>query len=234
LTVLFNDFNSDTLGLRLTARAIDPLQEQEITETIPGIQGSIDYSNMFGQRLFQPQTVTYTFQKYIYDVVERSRQETIIRNSLAKFGLSRLYDSYLPENYYLLAKCSSPSVTNDPQYQKLTVTLAFTCNPPFMFCELQEGNDIWDTFNFDYDVSQETSFNVSGSQTVTLINNGSAAIQPKIVVTGSVSVTANGNTVNFTAGTYENTLIYLLCGENSFQLSGSGTINFVFYKELVL
>ncbi|MGY5261907.1 hypothetical protein [Lactiplantibacillus plantarum] len=232
MTVIFNKFNSDNFGLKQLTRSIGALQEQEITESIPGVQGTVDYSMMFGQRLFQPQTIIYTFQKHIYDVVERARQETLIRNSLSRFGLSRLYDSYIPENYYFLAKCN-PTITNDVQYQKLTVSLAFTCNPPFMFCEIAEGNDVWDTFNFDYDVSQDTSFTVKNSDVVTLINPGSATVQPKITVTGTISVTANGNTVNFTAGTYKNTLIYLLPGVNSLTFTGTGTISFEFYKELV-
>ncbi|WP_435403944.1 hypothetical protein ACR64M_08225 [Lactiplantibacillus plantarum] len=232
MTVIFNKFNSDDFGLKQLTRSIGALQEQEITESIPGVQGTVDYSMMFGQRLFQPQTITYTFQKHIYDAVERARQETLIRNSLSRFGLSRLYDSYIPENYYFLAKCN-PTITNDVQYQKLTVSLAFTCNPPFMFCEIAEGNDVWDTFNFDYDVSQGTSFTVKNSDVVTLINPGSAAVQPKITVTGKISVAVNGNTVNLTAGTYENTLIYLLPGINSLTLTGTGTISFEFYKELV-
>lgn len=232
MTVIFNKFNSDNFGLKQLTRSIGALQEQEITESIPGVQGAVDYSMMFGQRLFQPQTIIYTFQKHIYDVVERARQETLIRNSLSRFGLSRLYDSYIPENYYFLAKCN-PTITNDVQYQKLTVSLAFTCNPPFMFCEIAEGNDVWDTFNFDYDVSQDTSFTVKNSDVVTLINPGSATVQPKITVTGTISVMANGNTVNFTAGTYKNTLIYLLPGLNSLTLTGKGKISFEFYKELV-
>lgn len=232
MTVIFNDFNSDNFGLKQLTRSMDALQEQEITESIPGVQGSIDYSMMFGQRLFQPQTITYTFQKYIYDVVERAREEALIRNSLSRFGLSRLYDSYIPENYYFLAKCN-PTITNDVQYQKLTVSLAFTCNPPFMFCEIPESNDEWDTFNFDYDVSQETSFTVNNGDVVPLINPGSAAVQPKITVTGTIKVSCNGNEVTFTAGTYENTLIYLLPGMNSLTLTGTGTISFEFYKELV-
>ena len=232
MTVIFNDFNSDNFGLKQLTRSMDALQEQEITESIPGVQGTVDYSMMFGQRLFQPQTITYTFQKYIYDAVERAGQESLIRNSLSRFGLSRLYDSYIPENYYFLAKCN-PSITNDVQYQKLTVSLAFTCNPPFMFCEIPEGNDEWDIFNFDYDVSQDTSFTVNNGDVVSLINPGSAAVQPKITVTGTISVTVNGNTVSFTTGTYENTLIYLLPGMNSLTLDGTGTISFEFYKELI-
>jgi spore coat protein U-like protein len=232
MAVIFNDFNSDNFGLRQLTRSMDALQEQEITESIPGVQGTVDYSMMFGQRLFQPQTITYTFQKYIYDVVERARQEALIRNSLSRFGLSRLYDSYIPENYYFLAKCN-PTVTNDVQYQKLTVSLAFTCNPPFMFCEIPEGNDEWDTFNFDYDVSQDTSFTVNNGDVVSLINPGSAAVQPKITVTGTIKVSCNGNEVTLSAGTYENTLIYLLPGMNSLTLTGTGTISFEFYKELI-
>jgi hypothetical protein len=230
--IIFNDFDSAKFGLRLLTRVADTVQEQEITDTVPGIQGTVDYSMMFGQRLFQPKNITYTFQKYIYDFAERSREEDLIKNAIMQFGLSKLYDSNLPDNYYFLAKCSSSSITNDPQYQKLTVALQFTCNPPFMISEIAEGNDEWDTFNFDYDVSQDTSFTVSGTDVVPLINPGKTTLQPKMTVTGTVSVTTKDTTLTLSAGTYENTQIYLYSGINSIKLSGNGSISFEFYKEL--
>lgn len=230
--ITFNSFDSAKLGLRLLTRVADTVQEQEITDTIPGVQGTVDYSMMFGQRLFQPKNISYTFQKYIYDFTERSREENLIKNEIMQFGLSQLYDSNLPDKYYLLAKCSSSSITNDPQYQKLTVALQFTCNPPFMISEIAEGNDEWDTFNFDYDVSQDTSFTISGANVVSLINPGQTTLQPIITVTGTISVTTKDTTLTLSTGTYENTQIYLYSGINSITLSGNGTINFEFYKEL--
>ncbi|MFT8477733.1 MAG: hypothetical protein ABF682_10050 [Liquorilactobacillus sp.] len=231
--IKFGNFDSEKFGLRLLTRAPAALQEQEITETIPGKQGVIDYSMAFGQRIFQPNTIVYTFQKHIYDTVERAREEALLKNQIMRFGISKLYDSNIPKNYYFLAKCSSDTVTNDPQYQKLTVELTFTCNPPFVFAEIAEGSDEWDTFNFDYDVSQQTSFDVNVGDVVCLINNGSAAVQPKMTVTGEITVECNDETVTFSSGTYENTLIYLLPGMNVVSLVGSGSISFEFYKELV-
>ncbi|MFT9451123.1 hypothetical protein [Liquorilactobacillus ghanensis] len=230
--IVFNGFDSSNFGLKLLTRIADPPQEQEITDAVPGVQGLLDYSMMFNQRLFQPMTITYTFQKYIYDTAERSREEVLIRNAIMQFGLSKLYDSNIPDNYYFKAKCSSPSITNDPQYQKLTVTLQFTCNPPFMISEIAEGNDEWDTFNFDYDVSQDTSFTVSGTDVVPLINPGKTTLQPKMTVTGTVTVETKDISLTLAAGTYENTQIYLYSGINSIKLSGNGSISFEFYKEL--
>lgn len=232
--IKFGNFDSEKFGLHLLTRAPASLQEQEITETIPGKQGVIDYSMAFGQRIFQPNTIVYTFQKHIYDTVERAREEALLKNQIMRFGISKLYDSNIPNNYYYLAKCSSNTVTNDPQYKKLTVELTFTCNPPFVFAEIAEGSDEWDTFNFDYDVSQQTSFDVNVGDVVCLINNGSAAVQPKMTVTGEITVECNDETVTFSSGTYENTLIYLLPGMNVVSLVGSGSISFEFYKELVV
>lgn len=231
--IKFGNFDSEKFGLNLLTRVPETMQEQEITETIPGKQGVIDYSMAFGQRIFQPYSIAYTFQKYIYDVSKRAKEETLLKNQIMSFGLSKLYDSNLPNNYYFLAKCSSDSVTNDPQYQKLTVALTFTLNPPFAFCELAEGTDEWDNFDFDFDVSQETSFEFEIGEVACLINNGSVAVQPKITVVGEIIVECNEETFTFSAGTYENTLIYLLPGMNTLSMSGSGSISFEFYKGLV-
>lgn len=231
--ISFGDFDSDTMGFDMISRTPNSLEEQEITETIPGVQGVIDYSMAFGQRLFKPMTLNYSFSKYCSTYAERHTLEALIKNQVMRYGTSKLYDSQIPENYYFLAKCSSENVTVSDQTCEVTVTLAFTCNPPFMFCEIPEGDDEWDNFNFDYDVSQDTSFTVNIGDVVPLINPGSAAIQPKITVTGTIKASCNGNEVTFTDGTYENTLIYLLPGMNSLTLTGTGTISFEFYKELV-
>lgn len=231
--ISFGDFDSAVMGFDMISRTPNSLEEQEITETIPGVQGVIDYSMAFGQRFFKPMTLNYSFSKYCSTYAERHTLEALIKNQVMRYGTGKLYDSQIPENYYFLAKCSSENVTVSDQTCEVTVTLAFTCNPPFMFCEIPEGNDEWDTFNFDYDVSQDTSFTVNNGDVVPLINPGSAAVQPKITVTGTIKVSCNGNEVTFTAGTYEDTLIYLLPGMNSLTLTGTGTISFEFYKELV-
>lgn len=231
--ISFGDFDSDVMGFDMISRSPDSIEEQEITETIPGVQGVIDYSMSFGQRFFKPMKLNYSFSKFCSTYAERHSLEARVKNQVMKYGTRRLYDSQIPENYYFLAKCSSENVTVSDRTSEVTVTLVFTCNPPFMFCEIPEGNDEWDTFSFDYDVSQKTSFTINNGDDVYLINPGSAAVQPKITVTGTISVTVNGNTVNFTDGTYENTLIYLLPGMNSLALSGTGTISFKFYKELI-
>ncbi|WP_034991571.1 hypothetical protein [Liquorilactobacillus vini] len=231
--IIFGDFDSQAMGFDLIARTPNALEEYEITDTIPGVQGSlIDYSMMFGQRIFKPLIISYSFSGHFATYAERHALEGIIKNQINGYGTSKLYDSNIPENYYFLAKCSSNAVTVSDQTEEVSVVLQFTCNPPFMISEIAEGSDEWDTFNFDYDVSQDTSFTVSSTDVVPLINPGKTILQPKMTVTGTVSVTTKDTTLALSAGTYENTQIYLYPGINSITLSGSGTISFEFYKEL--
>lgn len=230
--IIFGDFDSQEMGFDMTARTPSPLQEQEITDSVPGVQGLIDYSMMFGQRIFQPMTISYEFGKHCPTYSERHTLEALIKNKINQFGLSKLYDSNIPKNYYFLAKCSSNTVVVDDQSREVTVTLQFTCNPPFIFCEIPEGNDEWDSFNFDYDVAQRANFKVDVADVVPLINPGKTTLQPKMVVTGSVTVETKDTSLTFGAGTYENTQIYLYPGINSIKLSGNGSISFEFYKEL--
>ncbi|MFT8825073.1 MAG: hypothetical protein ABF536_06415 [Liquorilactobacillus mali] len=232
--IVFGDFDSEKMEFDMSSRMPNAIQEQEITETIPGKQGVIDYSMAFGQRIFQPGTIQYTFVKYCPTYAERHILENLIKNKIMRFGISKLYDSNIPKNYYFLAKCNSETVVVDDQTREVTVTLIFTYNPPFVFAEIAEGSDEWDTFNFDYDVSQQTSFDVNTGDVVCLINNGSATVQPKITIIGEITVECNDETVTFSSGTYENTLIYLLPGMNVVSLVGSGSISFEFYKELVV
>lgn len=227
---IFNNISSNDLGLIVQQRAAPTPEEQTVTDTIPYRQGTTDFSSLDGERFFQNRSITYTC---LVDgnFTDRRNAEAYLKSKLMPPSKKLLNDNYDPQNSYWIATCTSISVEDQLWGHYFTATIAFSCYP-FLYWSIPEGNDEWDTFNFDYDVSQDTSFTVSGTDVVPLINPGKTTLQPKMTVTGTVSVTTKDTTLTLNAGTYENTQIYLYSGINSITLSGSGTISFEFYKEL--
>lgn len=93
-----------------------------------------------------------------------------------------------------------------------------------------EGDKLWDTFNFETDILQDTEFDVIGTKTVTITNIG-RPVMPTINVNVDMSLIFNSKTYNLVAG--DNTFydFKFANGDNSIVINGNGHIKFIFRKE---
>ena len=228
----FNGINSDDLGLAITTRTLPSPEEQSITDSIPYKQGIADFSAIDGERFFNNREITYT-ALYKGNAQNRLRVEMLLKKAIMASDYAPLKDNFDPKNTYWKAKCSSISTSYNEGELYISVEIVFSAYP-YLIWSVSEGDGVWDTFNFDYDVSQQTSFDVDGADVVCLINNGSDSLYPKIIVTGDITVSCDGYSAEFTTGAYTNTQIRLSEGINSVSLSGSGTVEFVFNKEVMV
>ena len=94
-----------------------------------------------------------------------------------------------------------------------------------------EGSDIWDDVYFPRWVFQDTKFVVEGSENVDIYNIGSTSIIPRIIVDSDFTIKSPTNTISLTKGTYTDTQLVFERGENKLTLTGTGTIEFQFYRE---
>lgn len=230
--IVFGSFNSAEKGWWLVDRSAPTPSEKEITETIPYSQGVLDFSSITGDRYFDNREITYQFKNIGNKYDDRKIIENEIKRMLMPLGTQALFDSHEPGLHWL-GKCKSVTVTDDANYQSLTATVVFSCYP-FAIGNSAEGSDIWDDVFFPNWVFQDTSFTVNGTQSINLINIGSHTAEVKIVVTGSISVTGDFGSMTLTTGKYTDTELVLSVGENMLTLSGTGTINFEFYKEVMI
>ncbi|KRL40737.1 hypothetical protein [Liquorilactobacillus nagelii] len=230
--ITFGSFDSAEKGWWLMDRSAPTPSEKEITETIPYSQGILDFSTLGIDRFFDNRDITYQFKNIGNRYDERKVIENEIKRMLMPLGTQALFDSHEPGLHWL-GKCKSVTVTDDANYQSLTATVIFSCYP-FAIGNSAEGSDIWDDVFFPNWVFQDTSFTVNGTQSINLINIGSHTAEVKIVVTGTVSITGDFGSMTLTTGTYTDTQLTLAVGENKLTLNGSGTINFEFYKEVMI
>ncbi|MDT2191071.1 hypothetical protein [Paenibacillus larvae] len=117
-------------------------------------------------------------------------------------------------------------------YHGMEVKLTFDTYP-FKIAEMEEGNDLWDPFNFELDVAQTTSFDVNGSVKAILYNPGANNLNPKIKTSAPMKIMKDGITYDVPEGESSSSDFILTIGENGLTIEGKGTVSFHFYKELV-
>lgn len=227
----FNGTHTGELGLRLIDRSAPTPTKRLIQEDVAFMNGVHDFSRILGEDTYENREISYSFLIPERRYRNRAHAETVIKNRYMQGGIGELDDTHDP-NYTYRGQCIDVDVTDDWQSHKLDVTITFDVYP-FKIAKLAEGNDIWDTFNFDLDVMQDVSFEVDGTKNITLYNNGIPSVRPKIEVTGNLTITNGTTSVTLNSQTFESDQFRLMPGENDLTLEGNGTVTFTFYKELI-
>ena len=80
---------------------------------------------------------------------------------------------------------------------------------------------------------QDTNFNISGSNNVSIYNNSSTNITPTVICSNNMEVIKDGITYRFSHGTSKDYRFELSVGENNMIIKGNGTIEFRFRKEVL-
>lgn len=228
----FGDFNSHSQGWWLIDRQAPSPGEKTITETIPYSQGVLDFSILGDDRFFNNRDVTYQIKKINEDYADRKIIENMLKNKLMPLGIQVIKDSH-DGGLHWLGKCKSVSVSDDAKNRTLTATVVFDCYP-FAISDNPEGSDIWDDVFFPDWVFQDTSYTVNGTRSINLMNIGAHTVDVEIIVTGSITVTGAFGSMDLTAGTYTDTPLAISRGDNALTLKGSGTVEFKFYKEVMI
>lgn len=225
----FGGYDSTENDMFLISRDAPTPEENEIIESVPGMQGVYDFSMQFGERTFTNREITYQVMLFEKNYPTRKYAEQEIKRQLMPLGIQPLYDSH-DNGYHWLGKCKSVAVEDDEEKGTLSCSVVFDCYP-FAIYDNTEGSDIWDDVYFPHWIFQETKYSVNGSQSISLFNIGSKSAECELIVTGTVNVSGNFGTLNLTAGNYKDTQLVLAMGDNKLTLSGNGTIEFKFYRE---
>lgn len=222
------------MGFTISEKEIGFPNKEKIKIKVPFSNVEYDFSELYGSQTYTTRPLTYTF-----NVLDRNGNNKEKMNSLKTVlvnwlmnsrGKQKLYDDAIP-GYYFLAEVESEAAFQE-NWDTGTLTVEFTAYP-FMISELPEGHDIWDSFNFDLDVSQVVDFNVNGSLDITLINPGTPNVIPEINSSSSMKIIKGAIEYTIQAGKTKDQDFMLESGENRLKIIGNGTISFAFYKELI-
>lgn len=221
----FRDF-----GLTIKSKEIGVPKKKKIKETIPFMNGSYDFSNLYGGPNYEERTLSYTFNLQARNKVELNSKKIYIINWLMDNSSKEpLFDDTIP-GYYFLAECEDISTKENGNYIELSVK--FTTYP-FKISDSYEGNNFWDTFNFENDVLQDRSFIVNGTSTINLYNSSAIEIDPIIVTSNNFELIKDGKSYIVQSGESKDYRFKLKKGNNKITIKGTGTIEFRFRKEVL-
>ena len=224
-----NKHSFDDFGLTIKSKKIGNPKKNKIKEEIPFMNGSYDFSLLYGDQTYSERKLEYTFNLNEKNKIEMNVKKIQVLEWLNDGGKQPLYDDTIP-GFYFLAEVEDDDFSEDGKNGELTVTFNAY---PYKIASRNEGNDIWDDFNFELDYMQETKFDVSGSKFVNIINPSSKNINPIVICSSEFNVIKDSTTYKFNGGTTKDWIFTLDKGENNLILNGNGSIEFVFRKEVL-
>lgn len=223
------------LGLTIAHRNIGSPSKNKYEVTIPGSNQIFDFSSLYGEQTYSTRELQYTFNVYDQHSHNSKVHMNVIRRRLINAFMPNssqesLFDDAFPGFYFKAEVVEAPVFFERGGVGQMTI--AFRAYP-FMMSQNIEGNDIWDIFNFEFDMSQQTKFRIIRHQAVTLHNVGDKAVNPLIIATDPFQVTLNGETFLIPAGETEMPEFFLKRGANQLEIVGFGDIEFKWRKEVL-
>ena len=220
----YNDF-----GVTIKSKKIGNPKKNKIKESVPFMHGSYDFSLLYGEQSYSEREL-----KYVFNIIATTKQSLNLKkirlqNWLLEGGQQKIYDDTIP-GYYFLAECTDTDFSESGNIGELTAI--FTAYP-FKICEKEEGNLLWDEFNFELDILQDNKFEINGTKNVTLYNVGAKESIPTIICSNDMDIIKNGTIYKLKAGQSKDYRFTLDIGENKLTINGTGTIEVKFIKELI-
>lgn len=213
----------------LEKRTIYPPNKKKIKEDVPFMNGIYDFSTVgtngeivYGERQIFVSLGFMTRSKELLAILFSS-----IFTWLMDSGKQQLIFDDIAD-YYFLAEVEE--ISNLDEFVRTGKLEIKFIAEPFKYGVNLEGSDIWDTFNFETDVLQDTEFDVVDTKTVNIINVGRSVI-PTINVDATMSVILNSKTYNLSIGDNKLYDFMLWNGDNSIIINGTGHIKFIFRKQ---
>jgi phage-related protein len=225
-------------GLILLTKTIGFSDRSPVLIRPPYSNTPIDQSNLYGHTIFGDRDVKAEFLLQNADSMSKTElagKLTSVANWIqGSMGRQPLIDDVEQAYYYM----GEPVKAIDWN-ELLTagqLTIDWTCNP-YRIAVNAEGNQRWNDLNADMDVAQNVQFDVHGESAIMLINASTELVQPVITTTGSVVINIAGVDFSFEEGTHlPLNQVYPLTlkqGVNYIRVSGEGTVNFNWYKEVI-
>ena len=145
-------------GFTLKNREIGYPDKKKNTYTVPHSNNVIDFSALYGFQTYEQREI-----KYVLNVADINFNDPNTVNTyemrltnwlMQGVGQMWLVDDVFPTFHFLAEVVNGTSFKQIGANGELTISFVAY---PFKIGNEFEGNDIWDTFNFDFDVSQNTT-----------------------------------------------------------------------------
>lgn len=227
----FNNIHNHDMNVVMHSKSIQPPSKKKIKESVPFMNGSYDFSTVGsnGEIVYTERTITV-----VLGLPTDSKERLHILYSKTIGWLMDVEKSQLIfddiKSYYFIAEVESVSTFEEVMsFGRLTVT--FTADP-FKTSIEYEGDNLWDTFNFEEDILQDIEFAVSDTKTISLYNYG-RSVTPVVNCTEAMTILVGGVSYELTIGDNAFYGLKLINGFNTIVITGTGNIKFLFKKQVI-
>lgn len=218
-------------GVNVDSRSIGNPDKNKILEEIPFSNKLLDFSELYGEQTYTERPISYVLNLIGTQPTRESAYylQTIMTNLLMEKQQFKLYDDIFP-GYYFLAEVREGTAFEPIVYAgKLQVNMTAY---PYKIKEAREGSPYWDDYS-ELDYYQESTYTINESKTIELMNNGMASVVPKVTCSAPMMVKKDNVQISFPKGTNESLDFVINKGMNHLTVTGNGTIDFEFHKELI-
>ena len=228
----FNGHHSSEFGLKvLNTKSMVLPAKTKTTVQVPYQNGLLDLSDLYGSNTFGERTITFPCRLDIgYNDRDRlyNTWTRIVNWLMSPTGKRELDDDVQSDFFYKAEVQTAPTISEMSSFCYLTIEFQAY---PYRFRE--RADDLWDPFNFDWDVAQRTTIDVNGVSYLNLINNGETAVTLMIDADSDVALNLNGEAYSVAKGSTNNDEIMLNPGENSLMITGNAHVTFDWFEEVI-
>lgn len=233
--ITFNGLHSyKDLGLTIKEKEIGNPEKEKALVEVPFSNLEYDFSELYGDQNMSNRTLSYTFNVYnakFFTKEQMARLKTRAVNHFMNINkMVELHDDDYPNWHFLAEVREAPDFSEDNARGELTIEFEAY---KYMIDNEPEGTDIWDRFDFDFDMAQVTELEVDGPQELVILSNSAGAVNPSIRCDSNMTIEHEGTLYTFKAGTTKELEFRLTKEFNELRISGNGKLEFIWHKEMI-
>ena len=233
--ITFNGLHSyKDLGLLIEEKEIGNPEKEKALVKVPFSDVEYDFSELYGDQNMSTRTLSYTFN--VYDAKHETTDRMIrlkiqaLNHFMNVNKMVELHDDDYPNWHFLAEVREAPDFSEDNARGELTIEFEAY---KYMIDNEPEGTDIWDRFDFDFDMAQVTELEIDGAQELVILSNSAGAVNPSIRCDSNMTIEHEGTLYTFKAGTTKELEFRLTKEFNELRISGNGKLEFIWHKEMI-
>ena len=213
---------------RIATHTIGYPARTKVTAQVPYSNIQYDFSSLYGDKVYGTRSIKYLMNIIDldqFDQISFHRYLTRIENWLeGGAGRQPLYDDKLPGWYFMAEPKSGLAVTDLYEYGQAEMEFEAY---PFMIRDRLADDDVWDTFDFDYDVAQTAH---ALKSTGMLFNNSVTSVRSTIITDRDTSLKLNSTAYELKKGA---NVVYLPKGTIGYTISNGAVVNIEWRLEVL-